>query len=334
MIKYWPSWTGSSSHLMFHQFWSNWWNIRMKYVIITTSQQLSVNHRTTEPQNWTRTRTAVVSMSRFIVTFISFRTFSDPVGSMLVLVPCWWEDVVHWAATWGLTVIITHCDWWPSPTVRICALIGPIRGQIPTVLWLVSWSLNYVTELLMVGAIFLCDTTSWQKSRERNHVMSLQVDHRWERGPDVLQLTDSKAWWEMKSDEFVLSVKHLNWLETKHLQFLYWTLLLLDSTWPIQTVLTSMMDLTAQTRLQNTSSEEDGDPDPDRRCEGETDALLPVRCDVCSASDRNSFTQTSVCLWVFPVLQEPAVPLVLEDHQSSSFSVAIDQKIQPAQTVK
>ena len=31
-------------------------------------------------------RPAVVSMSRFIVTFLLFGTFSDPVGSMLVLV--------------------------------------------------------------------------------------------------------------------------------------------------------------------------------------------------------------------------------------------------------
>ena len=38
-------------------------------------------------------------MSRFIVMFILFRTFSDPVGSMLVLVPCWWDDVVHWDLT-------------------------------------------------------------------------------------------------------------------------------------------------------------------------------------------------------------------------------------------
>ena len=35
-------------------------------------------------------------MSRYIVTF---RTFSDPVGSTLVLVLCWWDDVVHWALT-------------------------------------------------------------------------------------------------------------------------------------------------------------------------------------------------------------------------------------------
>ena len=50
-------------------------------------------------QNQLSHRTAVVNMSRFIVTFILFRTFSDPVGSMLVLVPCWWDDVVHWALT-------------------------------------------------------------------------------------------------------------------------------------------------------------------------------------------------------------------------------------------
>ena len=68
-----------------------------------------------------------------------------------------------------------------------CPLIRPI-----------SCSLDCIAELLMVGTVL---RTEEQRREKKGDVLTLQVDNRWERGPDILQLTDSKAWWEMKSDE-------------------------------------------------------------------------------------------------------------------------------------
>ena len=46
-----------------------------------------------------RQATHRLKMSKLIMMFILFTTFTDPVGSILVLVLCWWDDVVHWALT-------------------------------------------------------------------------------------------------------------------------------------------------------------------------------------------------------------------------------------------
>ena len=76
------------SHMMFVSLSSDWKSCFSEQLLDISSSQ-----------NWTRTRTAVVNVSRHSVMFILFRTFSDPIGSKLVLVPCWWDDVVHWALT-------------------------------------------------------------------------------------------------------------------------------------------------------------------------------------------------------------------------------------------
>ena len=61
---------------------------------VTSSRNLELLLSISSSQNWTRTRTAVVSMSRFIVMFIVFTTFSDPcwlhAGSGDVFLPSWY----------------------------------------------------------------------------------------------------------------------------------------------------------------------------------------------------------------------------------------------------